>query len=169
MIIKVSRIVIAAFLALTALAGAGYAAEKAFDFTLTDLNGTPHRLSDFQGKVVLVNFWASWCRECVIEMPSLNGFYAANKNKGIVVLGITIDRKIENVLDALRKTPVSYPVLLDSRGDVFVKKYTVLGLPTTIIIDREGNIQDRFIGRVDFSDKSLTEKIQSLLKGRNDR
>lgn len=137
------------------------------DFELTDLNGKIHRLSGYRGKVVVLNFWASWCPECLEEMPSLNAFYEKNSRKDIVVLGVTADRKKETVLTALRKVPVAYPVLLEPGGGVFIRKYTVIGMPTTVLIDRNGIIADRIVGRTDFGSASFSGKVMDILnKGR---
>jgi len=137
-------------------------AEMAPDFELKDAAGITYRLSDLKGQTVLINFWASWCRECLEEMPSLNALYLKLRKEGIVVLGISIDRNWKAVRGALEKTPVQYPVLLDSRGDVFVKKYTVIGIPTTIVVDSEGVIREKIIGRFDFGSASFIDRIQNL-------
>jgi peroxiredoxin len=143
-------------------ASAGQRNEIAPDFSLTDLSGNPHKLSDYRGKVVIINFWASWCPECILEMPSLNTFYEKNRKNDLVVLGITSDRKKEPVNEVLKKTPVTYPVLLDTTGGVFIKQYTVIGLPTTYVIDRSGFIAEKIIGRTDFGSASFAGKIHDL-------
>ncbi len=140
-------------------------AERAPQFELRDLQGKNHRLADYAGRVVVINFWASWCAECIDEMPSLNSLYERFRGKGLVVLGIASDRKSETVEQALRRVPVSYPVLLETTGRVFVRQYTVVGLPTTVIIDREGNIVERLVGKTDFGTPAFARKMQSLLDG----
>lgn len=133
------------------------------DFELADISGRMHRLSDYRGKVVIINFWASWCPECIEEMPSLDGLYAKLRKQDLVVLGIASDRKKEPVLEVLRKVPVTYPLLPETNGGVFIRKYTVLGLPTTVVVDRAGTIAERFVGRTDFGAASFSRKIQELL------
>ncbi|TAN41112.1 MAG: TlpA family protein disulfide reductase [Nitrospirae bacterium] len=133
------------------------------DFQLTDLSGKVHTLSDYRGKVVILNFWASWCPECITEMPSLNALYEKQKKNSLVVLGITSDRRSEPVAEVLKKTPVSYPVLMDSKGAVFIRKYTVIGLPMTFIIDKNGLIVEKIIGGTDFSTAGFAKKIQELM------
>ncbi|MGC2063310.1 MAG: TlpA disulfide reductase family protein [Thermodesulfovibrionales bacterium] len=133
------------------------------DFELTDLNGKTHRLADYRGKVVIINFWASWCPECLEEMPSLNGLYTKFRNQDLIVLGITSDRKKEPVLEVLQKIPVSYPLLLETGGGVFIRKYIVVGLPTTVLVDRRGFVSERIVGRTDFGSASFSKKIQELL------
>lgn len=136
--------------------------ESAPDFSLPDASGAMHRLSDFRGKVVILNFWASWCNECVAEIPSLNALSAELKDKGLVVIGISIDRNWEDVADVTTK--IDYRVLLDKKGDVFVHKFTITRLPATIIIDREGLLVEKAVGSRDFNTEAYTEKIRKLLQ-----
>jgi thiol-disulfide isomerase/thioredoxin len=141
--------------------------EKAPLFELSDLQGKTHRLADYAGKVVVINFWASWCPECIDEMPSLNALYEKLRGKGLVVLGITSDRKRGPVEQALKRAPVSYPVLIEATGKVFIRQYTVVGLPTTVVVDRDGTIAERLVGKTDFGTPAFARKIQDLLdKGR---
>jgi len=139
--------------------------DKAPEFELDDLRGQHHRLSDYRGKIVLINFWASWCPECIEEMPSLNKLYEKYEGKGLVVLGISADRKKEAALKILMQTSVTYPVSLDTTGGMFIKRYTVIALPTTVIIDRNGFIKERVIGRIDFSSTAFVKKIENLMQG----
>lgn len=136
--------------------------EKAPDFELSDMQGQKHRLSDFHGKVVLINFWASWCRECITEMPSLNAMYEKFKNKDVVVLGVSTDSDIRDIKKSLGRTPVTYPVLIDRDGEVFERKYAVRGLPTTVIVDKKGYIAGRILGSVDFSSALFINKIKMM-------
>jgi len=138
--------------------------EAAPIFELADLQDKKHTLSDYLGKVVLINFWASWCRECITEMPSLNKLYSQFSGQGLAVLGVTVDRKSEDAAAAAKKARVAFPILLDNKGEVFIKKYAVIGLPTTIIVDRKGIIRETLIGTQDFLEKEMKDKIASLLK-----
>lgn len=138
--------------------------EAAPAFELSDLQGRKHTLSDYLGKVVLINFWASWCKECIMEMPSLNMLYSQFTRQGLAVLGLTVDRKSEDAGDAAKKADISFPVLLDNKGEVFIKKYAVIGLPTTIIVDRKGIVREVLIGTQDFLEKEMKDRIASLLK-----
>jgi peroxiredoxin len=140
--------------------------EKAPDFELVDLQGATHRLLQYRGKVVLLNFWASWCAECLIEMPSLDSLYRKYRSNNLVVLGISIDRKRETIEGVLKKVPVSYPVLIDLKGEVSSKKYTVIAIPSTYLIDQNGFIKERLMGGYDFTSPSVIEKIDTLLKGK---
>ena len=141
--------------------------EAAPIFELADLQGKKHTLSDYLGKVVLINFWASWCRECITEMSSLNTLYTQFNRQGLVVLGVTVDRKSEDAGAAAKKARIDFPILLDSKGEVFIKKYAVIGLPTTIIVDRKGIITEILLGTQDFQEKEITDRMASLLKGKS--
>jgi peroxiredoxin len=98
-------------------------------------------------------------------MPSLNTIYEKYKGKGLVVLGISADRKKEAAQKIMTQTGVTYPVLLDTSGGVFIKRYTVIALPTTVVIDRNGLIVERIIGRVDFSSAAFLKNIENLMWG----
>ncbi len=136
---------------------------KAPEFELDDLRGQHHRLSDYRGKIVMINFWASWCPECIEEMPSLSIIYKKYKGKGLVVLGISADRNKEAVMKILKQIDITYPLLLDTSGGVFIKRYTVIALPTTVVIDRNGLVVERIIGRIDFSSAAFVKKIENLM------
>ncbi len=86
----------------------------------------------------------------------------------MIILGISVDRKERTVREFITKNPVSYPILLDRKGDVFVKKYVVIGLPATYIIDKEGNLVKRYIGRQDFDSEAFHQQIERLLEGGNE-
>ncbi|MGE5237450.1 MAG: TlpA family protein disulfide reductase [Chloroflexota bacterium] len=148
---------------LVVAAYAGAAQVQAPGFELSDLEGKTHRLSDYRGKVVILNFWASWCPECITEMPSLNALYEKFRGNGLVVLGIAADRKKEPAEKVIKKTGVTYPLLLEQTGGVFVRQYTVIALPTTVVIDKNGFIADRIIGSTDFDSQSFVKKVQALL------
>ena len=158
-------ILIALFQLFNPPSGIAQKPDKAPDFELDDLRGQHHRLSDYVGMTVLMNFWASWCPECIEEMSSLNKISEKYKGKGLVVLGISADRKKEAAQKIMTQTGVTYPVLLDTSGGVFIKRYTVMALPTTVVIDRNGLIVERIIGRIDFSSTAFMKKIENLMQG----
>ena len=108
------------------------------DFTLTDLEGKTWTRSALKGKVVLVNFWATWCPPCKREMPDLDALYTRFKDKGLVILAIT-DEKRETVEAYLKEHPVGYPVLLDP-GRKVNDVYKVDGIPKNLIYNREGKL-----------------------------
>ncbi len=118
------------------------------DFALPTLDGEIVRLSDFKGKPVLINFWATWCGPCRAEFPDFQ--QAAVDNAGtLVIIGInntTTDQK-DQIPAFLDEFGVTYPIVLDETGDT-TKAYNILGLPTSIFIDRNGNVNEIFTGPV---------------------
>ncbi|MDA8099308.1 MAG: TlpA disulfide reductase family protein [Nitrospiraceae bacterium] len=139
---------------------AAEAPKAAPDFTAPDLSGKTQTLSAYRGRIVVLNFWATWCPECIHELPSLNAFAEANKD--VVVLAIASERNPETVRNFLASSPAKYPVIVDSSGDIFVKKYLVRALPSTVIVDQNGNIADRVFGAENFLSKGFQERIKRL-------
>jgi thiol-disulfide isomerase/thioredoxin len=137
--------------------------EIAPEFSLNDLHGVHHSLSVYRGKVMVINFWASWCHECVDELPSLNTLYEKYKGRGLIVLGIATDRKRDSVEPLLNRMRVTYPVLLNTVGASLLKQYRIIGLPSTVVIDKNGIIVERTVGRADFGSPGFTNKIESLI------
>jgi len=124
-------------LAMSKLEAADAAREKA-DFTLTDLQGRSWHLADLRGKIVLVNFWATWCPPCRKEMPDLQALYDKYKDQGLLVLSIS-DEGAANVVPFIKERNITYPVLLDP-GRKVNERYQVDGLPKSFVYDREGKL-----------------------------
>ncbi|MFZ3089207.1 MAG: TlpA disulfide reductase family protein [Nitrospirota bacterium] len=114
-------------------------------FTLKDINDNDVSLSSYKGKVIIVNFWATWCKPCQEEMDDLESAYKKNNDKGLVILGVDVREEKKDVLNFLKKYKVSYPILMDFDGKV-VKDYQVMGVPTSYFIDRDGIIRERIFG-----------------------
>lgn len=133
-----------------ALKGAStpYPGGLAPDFTLQDYQGNPHKLSDFRGKPVLINFWASWCGPCQSEMPELA---RASKifNDRVQFLGVNLAARDSDAVSKalLQKYSVSYPNVLDKQSEV-ADRYQVLVIPTSLLIDANGKIIARFQGPI---------------------
>jgi peroxiredoxin len=121
--------------AMSRLASDDVARQKA-DFTLTDLSGKTWHLQDLRGKVVLVNFWATWCPPCRKEMPDLQSLYDKFKERGLVVLAIS-DEEASKVQPFIAERQIGYPVMLDP-GRKINEMYRVEGIPKTFVYDRDG-------------------------------
>lgn len=123
-------------------------ATAAEEFTLPDLEGREHRLSEQRGKWVIINFWATWCPPCIHEMPELEAFYQTHKDKDATVWGVTFeDTPPELIADFVADLGVSYPIL--GLGREPVTPYgTVRVLPTTFVVDPDGELARKFEGPV---------------------
>ncbi len=115
------------------------------DFSLNNLAGSAVRLSDLKGQVVLVNFWATWCGPCRLEMPSIQQQYEALKDKGFTVLAVNLDEPAEDVGRYTSALGLTFPVLLDPGAKVN-DLYRVRGYPTTFFVDRDGMIGREHVG-----------------------
>ncbi len=115
------------------------------DFEMQYPDGRKVKLSDFKGKPVIVNFWATWCAPCEAELPEFVQTYEKYKDQGLVILGVNAQEFGEDANKFVEKYNLSFPVTLDSRGEV-MGLYGVRGLPTTLFIDPEGRVA-RTLGR----------------------
>lgn len=134
-------------------------------FALTDLDGRTVALADFSGKVVLINFWGTWCAPCAREMPALEALWQQYREQGLVVLGINVDRgNQKGVARFVRRLGLSFPVPLDSRGTVR-KAYEVRrGLPLTYLIGRDGRFSGKVLGERDWRGEAAHALIGELLR-----
>jgi thiol-disulfide isomerase/thioredoxin len=136
---------------------------QAPDFTLPTLSGGPMRLADLRGKVVLLNFWATWCMPCRQEMPTLETLYQRYKDAGLVVLAVNMDTLSTTGVEAfVQEVAVTFPIVLDPAWAT-AQTYRVLGLPTTYLIDRAGNVVVREVGERDWLDGVSQTAVQGLL------
>jgi peroxiredoxin len=134
------------------------------DFALSTLEGRPVRLREFRGKLVLVNFWATWCAPCLHEMPSMEQLYQTFKQTEFVLLAVSMDRQGEGVARPfVDKLKLTFPVLLDSTLEVS-RQYSVRGLPTTYLIDPEGLLIGVAIGARDWHRTEAKALIAGLLR-----
>lgn len=132
------------------------------DLTLPDLNDRPVTLRAYRGKVLVINFWATWCVPCAIEIPGFKELYDRYRRRGIEIIGIDVDEPASRVAPYVRGLRINYPILLaDDRQDVLDAFNVHVGLPTTLIVDRDGRICHV---RVGFTGKERFEQlIRALL------
>lgn len=141
----------------------------AIDFILTDQYGNTHKLSDYKGKTVFLNFWATWCSPCRAEMPDIQKLYESAETEGedaLVVLGVAApnlgnEKSEEEIKAFLEENGYTYPVLMDTTGDVFMS-YGVNAFPTTFMITREGEVFGYASGQLNEATmKSIVEQTMS--------
>jgi len=130
------------------------------DFQLQELTGSPLKLSDFKGKPVVLNFWATWCAACKVEMPALESLYLQHKSEGLTVLGINFKEDSPTIQSFISKGNFSWPILLDQAGDI-ASNYRIIGYPTTLYLDRQGVIRAIQIGGLDKA--GLEEYLAKIL------
>jgi len=134
------------------------------DFTLKDLAGKPVQLSSLKGKVVLVNFWATWCPPCREEVPSMVRLNQAMQGKPFQMLAISIDEGGKEAVESFfRKGGVTLPALLDTDGKV-AKRYGTTGVPETFVVDGKGVILKKVIGPMDWSAPEVIAALDDLTR-----
>jgi peroxiredoxin len=129
----------------------------ASEFSLMDLDGKSHKLEQYRGKIVLLNFWATWCKPCTTEMPAMQTVYDQLREKGFVVLAVNELEDEARVREHIQSYKHTFPVLLD-RDNKVANQYGVFGLPVSVFIDQHGVVQEYIKGGL------LTEaKIQDIV------
>jgi len=136
------------------------------DFTLKDLQGNKVSLSNYRGKVVLLNFWSTTCGPCLEEIPSLIELQREFKSQGLVVLGIALDPSAKPVQELVTKLKVEYTNLMDINNDVYFDVYGLFGQPISLIVDRNGVVREKVLGGIDWTSPQVKSKIRFYLKGR---
>jgi cytochrome c biogenesis protein CcmG, thiol:disulfide interchange protein DsbE len=133
------------------------------DFTLDSLAGDPITLTDLRGKVVVLNFWASWCPPCRAEMPALNVVYEKHRDQGLVVLGVNTAYQDDeaSARTAIRDWGLTFPIVFDRDG-ASGRQYRVQAMPTTFFIGRDGVIRDIVFGGP-MSEALIASKIEKLM------
>jgi peroxiredoxin len=133
------------------------------EFALTGEDGKTYRLSDYRGKVVVLNFWATWCPPCRYEMPSMERAHQKVRGENIVLLAVNVGETSDQVFEFTGRYPVTFPLPLDLDGAV-LRQYPVIGLPTTFVIDPRGLVTHRAIGGREWDDEQLLGELRKLLK-----
>ncbi|QWV92734.1 TlpA family protein disulfide reductase [Geomonas oryzisoli] len=170
------RRLIAALLVVAVLAAFGCAKKEAQapavegnpapDFTLKDLSGKPVQLSSLKGKLVLVNFWATWCPPCREEIPSMVKLNQAMQGKNFQMLAISIDEGGKGAVEEFfKRGGVTLPALLDTDGQV-ARRYGTTGVPETFVVDGKGVIRKKVVGGLDWSHPEVIQALQEIMAGK---
>jgi len=137
---------------------------QAPDFSLDDMDGEQHSLRDYRGKVIMLNFWATWCPPCRREIPSMESIYQDMGDKGFVVLGVNQFETPDHVFAYMGQLSVfpTFPILFDPDSSIS-ERYAVKGLPTTLLINRQGEVVYRAAGGRDFDHPEVRAIVEELL------
>ncbi|HEX7072000.1 MAG TPA: TlpA disulfide reductase family protein [Rhodothermales bacterium] len=131
------------------------------DFSLKTLEGAQFALADHRGEVVLLNFWATWCGPCIVEIPDLQELHETYADSGLTVVGVSVEEGEEDLVrDFVAEMAMTYPVIVDiEMADTYGGVY---GLPTTFVIDKNGQIVERVIGL--FPTQEMLPRLRSLMR-----
>ena len=136
------------------------------EFSLTDANGAAVRLADYRGRVVMLNFWATWCTGCKVELPWLSEFQQRYESRGLVSIGLSLDDEGWSAIRPyLAEHPVAFPVVAADWN--VAGEYAVAGLPLTLLVDRQGRIAASHLGLIDRD--AWEAEIQRVLGEADDR
>lgn len=132
---------------------------------LNDMHGAAHDLSQLKGRVVLINFWATWCPPCRREMPSMERLTQQLKGEAFTVLAVNVGESVNDIelFTSQLDTDLSFPILLDSRSQT-LQAWKIAGLPTTFLIDRKGRVVASAIGGREFDHPDMVRAIRAGLK-----
>lgn len=137
---------------------------RAPQFTLRNLQGNLVSLSQYQGRVVVLNFWATWCVPCRVEMPSFEHLYRRYRSEGLTVLAVSLDKGGDEKVRAFAKQyQLSFPVLLDTDGEA-ERLYPSLSIPFTYVIDKEGHVAARVDGAKNWESEETFKAVEYLLR-----
>jgi peroxiredoxin len=160
----ITRTLAAALVGCAGAAAAAITADRnAPDFTLRTLDGPNLRLQEQRGRVVMLNFWATWCGPCRLEMPHLNKLYEKYRAAGFTLLGVNIDEDAGNAAGLSSKLGLRFPVLLDSDKKVS-RLYDLGTMPSSVLIDRDGRVRFIHLGYKDGYELTYEKQIRELLK-----
>lgn len=138
--------------------------QQAPDFTLPGIQGNETiQLSELRGKVVYLDFWASWCAPCLISLPLYNDLYQRYQSAGLEIVGVNVDDPVENGQEFLLDTPLDFRIPADPEGNV-PELYNVLGMPTSVLIDRDGVVRMVHVGFRQGDLEKIEVEIKALLE-----
>jgi thiol-disulfide isomerase/thioredoxin len=149
--------------ALSAEACPADAPPAALAYTLKDMDDRPVSLADFKGKVVLLDFWATWCGPCKVEMPHLVKLYEKYKGAGFVLLGVNVDEDPKAAVALAERLGVTFPVLFDADKSVS-RLYALDSMPATVLIDRDGRVRHLHRGYRDGVEATYERQVRELVK-----
>jgi peroxiredoxin len=129
------------------------------DFVLTDMEGNKHKLSDYRGRGVFLNFWGTWCKPCEREMPYMDKLYKQYKDKGVEILAVNVGESKYSVQNFSDKYKLTFPILID-KGEQVQSAYNVDPLPVTFLIDKDGKVVDMLTGSL--TEKMIHQHMQSI-------
>jgi len=138
---------------------------RAPEIGLRSLDGDQIRMRNLRGKVVIVDFWASWCGPCREELPVLNRLYERYKDQGLVVIGVSQDTQARNARGFLRRTPVDFPVVIDDDHEV-AGRYDPPRMPSSYIVDRRGVVRHVHEGFRSGDERTIEQQVRRLLRQR---
>jgi peroxiredoxin len=134
------------------------------NFTFPGLDGKNVNLSDYRGKVVLVNIWATWCPSCVNEMPSMEKLYQKLKGEDFEILAVSIDSLGAQVVEPfMEKYKLTFPALIDSQGTIRLT-YRTTGVPESFIVDKDGKLAKKIIGAIDWTSPGILRYLNVLIQ-----
>ncbi len=133
------------------------------DTELMDMDGVKHKLSEYRGKPVIVNFWATWCPPCRAELPSMNRAWAKVKDEGIEMLAVNMGESEETIFPFTGDYPIDFTILLDLNG-AFALDWRVKGLPTTYVVNPAGQVVYQAVGGREWDDDKILDIVRALKK-----
>ncbi|MFQ5450852.1 MAG: TlpA family protein disulfide reductase [Nitrospinaceae bacterium] len=134
-------------------------------FELQSISGGTINLRDYRGKVVFINFWATWCGTCKVEMPSMEKLYQRFKDRDFEMLTISVDKDPSQIEPFMKQFDLTFPVLLDPQSEVAKKQYKTTGVPETFIVNKQGIIVHKAVGPRDWATDETMEAFAQLITG----
>ncbi len=136
------------------------------NFTLKDMNGKPVSLADYKGKVILLNFWATWCPPCKLEIPAFVELEKQYRDKGLVILGVSIDDPIDKLAPFAHEYGVNYPLLVgQDREDIQDAYGPMFGIPVSVLIGRNGKVCGKHMGLVSADREAIRQQFEREIQG----